>query len=127
MTDTATSPTRNSAGTALIELRAVERTYGSGHTAVRALRGVDLELHPQRLTVIRGRSGSGKSTLLGLAGGLDLPTAGRVRIGGRDVSAMSAHERLLLRRTEVDFVFQSFGLIPFLGAAENVGVPPGAA
>ena len=123
MTDTATSPTRRSAGTALIELRGVERTYGSGHTAVRALRGVDLELHPRRLTVIRGRSGSGKSTLLGIAGGLDLPTAGRVRIGGRDVSVMSARERLLLRRSEVGFVFQSFGLIPFLSAAENVGVP----
>jgi putative ABC transport system ATP-binding protein len=123
VTDTAASPLRNSAGAALIELRAVERTYGSGHTAVRALRGVDLELRPRRLTVIRGRSGSGKSTLLGIAGGLDLPTAGGVRIGGREVSAMSARERLLLRRAEVGFVFQSFGLIPFLSAAENVGVP----
>jgi len=124
MADTGASRSSNSAdGDALIELRGVERTYGSGHTAVRALRGVDLELKPARLTVIRGRSGSGKSTLLGIAGGLDLPTGGRIRVGGRDVSAMTARERLLLRRTEVGFVFQSFGLVPFLSAAENVGVP----
>jgi putative ABC transport system ATP-binding protein len=124
MTDTDASPTLTPTdGAALIDMHEVERTYGTGHTAVRALRAVDLTLEPARLTVIRGRSGSGKSTLLGIAGGLDLPTGGRVRIGGRDVSAMTARERLLLRRTEVGFVFQSFGLVPFLSAAENVGVP----
>ena len=111
------------AGDALIELHGVERTYGSGHTVVRALRGVDLKLQPARLTVVRGRSGSGKSTLLGIAGGLDLPTGGQIRIGGRDVAAMTVRERLLLRRAQVGFVFQSFGLVPFLSAAENVGVP----
>lgn len=128
MSDSAAAPA--TAGTVrqehlppLLELRQVERTYGSGHTAVRALRGVDLALPHSRLCVIRGRSGSGKSTLLGIAGGLDLPTSGSALIGGRDTLAMSARERLLLRRTEVGFVFQSFGLVPFLSAAENIGIP----
>ena len=72
---------------------------------------------------LRGRSGSGKTTLLNIVGGLDLPDRGQVRVGGRDVTAMSSRERMELRRTSVAFIFQSFGLIPILSAAENVGVP----
>jgi len=107
----------------IVDLRAVTRTYGSGRTAVHALRGVDLSLTGARLVVVRGRSGSGKTTLLNIVGGLDLATAGTVRVAGRDLTAMGRRERVLLRRDTVGFVFQSFGLIPFLSAAENVGVP----
>ena len=71
----------------------------------------------------RGRSGSGKTTLLNIVGGLDAPTRGAVRVAGRDVTAMTERERLLLRRSTVAFIFQSFGLIPTLSAAENIGIP----
>ena len=71
----------------------------------------------------RGRSGSGKTTLLNIVGGLDAPTRGTVRVAGREVTAMTERERLLLRRSTVAFIFQSFGLIPTLSAAENVGIP----
>jgi putative ABC transport system ATP-binding protein len=76
-----------------------------------------------QLVALRGRSGSGKTTLLNVVGGLDRPDGGRVRVAGQDVTAMSEHERMAMRRTSVAFVFQSFGLIPILSAAENVGVP----
>ena len=107
----------------IVELRAVTRTYGHGHTAVHALRGVDLTLRGAKLTVVRGRSGSGKTTLLNIVGGLDLASSGTVRVAGRDLAALSRRERVLMRRDTVGFIFQSFGLIPFLSAAENVGVP----
>jgi putative ABC transport system ATP-binding protein len=107
----------------IVELREVTRTYGSGRIAVTALRGVDLELSGSKLVVVRGRSGSGKTTMLNIVGGLDLPTSGTAMLGGRDLAAMSERERVLMRRDTVGFVFQSFGLIPFLSAAENVGVP----
>jgi putative ABC transport system ATP-binding protein len=113
----------HSAGAPIVELRAVTRTYGSGRTAVHALRGIDLSLSGARLVVVRGRSGSGKTTLLNIVGGLDLPTGGTALVAGRDLAAMSGRERVLLRRDTVGFIFQSFGLIPFLSAAENVGVP----
>jgi putative ABC transport system ATP-binding protein len=72
---------------------------------------------------VRGRSGCGKTTLLNIIGGLDTPTSGTVRVAGRDVTGMAEHERLVLRRSTVAFIFQSFGLIPMLSAAENVGIP----
>jgi putative ABC transport system ATP-binding protein len=75
------------------------------------------------MVAVRGRSGSGKTTLLNIVGGLDAPTHGTVLVAGRDVTAMAERDRLLLRRSTVAFIFQSFGLIPTLSAAENVGVP----
>ncbi|MBS2965555.1 ABC transporter ATP-binding protein [Actinocrinis puniceicyclus] len=109
--------------TPVVELRAVTRVYGNGRTAVHALRGVDMTLRGAKLIVVRGRSGSGKTTLLNIIGGLDLATGGTVRVAGRDLAGLSERERVLMRRDTVGFVFQSFGLIPFLSAAENVGVP----
>jgi putative ABC transport system ATP-binding protein len=107
----------------MVVVRDVTRQYGAGHTAVRALRGVSLGIPRGHLVVVSGRSGSGKTTLLNVIGGLDRPTAGSVHVGGQDITAMTEHERLLMRRTGVSFIFQSFGLIPMLSAAENVGVP----
>jgi len=101
----------------------VSRTFGSGHTAVRALRGVSFTVGRGQLTALRGRSGSGKTTLLNIIGGLDSPTAGQVRVDGREVGRMTERERLALRRDTVAFIFQSFGLVPMLSAAENVGIP----
>jgi putative ABC transport system ATP-binding protein len=99
------------------------RTFGAGHTATRALRGVSFTVPAASLVALRGRSGSGKTTLLNIVGGLDRPDSGRVVVAGQDVTAMSGRERMRLRRTSVAFIFQSFGLIPILSAAENIGVP----
>ena len=108
---------------AIVEVRDVSRTFGSGHTAVHALRGVSLTVRRGQLVAVRGRSGSGKTTLLNIIGGLDAPTSGSVIVAGQDVTAMSERDRMALRRDTVAFIFQSFGLIPMLSAAENVGVP----
>ena len=109
--------------TDMLAVTDVIRTFGSGRTATRALRGVSFGVRAGQLVALRGRSGSGKTTLLNIVGGLDLPDSGQVRVDGRDVTAMSEHERMELRRSSVAFIFQSFGLIPILSAAENVGVP----
>jgi putative ABC transport system ATP-binding protein len=107
----------------MVAVEQVTRTFGHGHTATRALRGVSFGVAAGQLAALRGRSGSGKTTLLNIVGGLDLPDSGRVQVAGQDVTAMSERLRMQLRRTAVSFVFQSFGLIPILSAAENVGVP----
>jgi putative ABC transport system ATP-binding protein len=99
------------------------RTFGSGHTAVQALRGVSFTVDRGQLVALRGRSGSGKTTLLNIIGGLDDPTAGQVWVDGREVNRMSENKRLALRRDTIAFIFQSFGLVPMLTAAENVGIP----
>ncbi len=110
-------------GEALVEVRDVTRTFGTGHTAVRALRGVSCAIREGELVALVGRSGSGKTTLLNVIGGLDRPTSGTVRVAGQDVTAMTERQRTLFRRRTVAFVFQSFGLVPILSAAENAGIP----
>jgi putative ABC transport system ATP-binding protein len=107
----------------MVEARAVSRTFGHGSTAVHAVRGVSFTVRRGQLVALVGRSGSGKTTLLNILGGLDSPTSGEVLVAGQNVSAMPARERTLLRRSTVSFIFQSFGLIPMLTAAENVGIP----
>ena len=108
---------------AAVRVRQVHRTFGSGPSAVHALRGVDLDVAPGELVALVGRSGSGKTTLLNVVGGLDRPDAGSVLVDGIDVASLSDDEQALLRRDKVAFVFQTFGLMPVLTAAENVGVP----
>jgi putative ABC transport system ATP-binding protein len=107
----------------MVAVSDVTRTFGTGRTAVHALRGVSFELRRGQLVALCGRSGSGKTTLLNIVGGLDRPTSGRVVVAGQDVGAMGEHELLELRRKTVAFIFQSFGLIPILSAAENAGIP----
>jgi len=107
----------------MIEARDVTRSYGTGATAARALRGVSFQVGEGRLVALRGRSGSGKTTLLNIVGGLDTPDGGTVRVNGQDVTAMGERDRVRLRRETVAYIFQSFGLLPVLSAAENVGVP----
>ncbi len=107
----------------LVSVRSVSRTYGHGSTAVHAVRDATFAIRRGDLVALVGRSGSGKTTLLNIVGGLDAPTSGEVFIGGRDVTAMPARERTELRRQTISFIFQSFGLIPMLAAAENVGIP----
>jgi putative ABC transport system ATP-binding protein len=107
----------------LVVVDRVSRQYGSGASTVHALREVSLSLPAGILCVVHGRSGSGKTTLLNMIGGLDRPTAGRVEVDGREVSSLGEEELVEYRRDVVGFVFQAFGLLPILTAAENVEVP----
>ncbi len=107
----------------MLDVRDVTRHYGSGPTTTPALRGVTFSVAKGQLVALRGRSGSGKTTLLNVVGGLDTPDGGTVSVDGRNVTAMGEHDRMRLRRETVAYIFQSFGLLPVLSAAENVGVP----
>ena len=102
----------------------LSRSFGKGATRVDALLDVDLQVPAGHLTAVHGPSGSGKTTLLNLLGGLDRPTSGRILLhDGRVFSDLPEAEVLELRRNRIGYVFQSFGLIPVLSAAENVEVP----
>jgi putative ABC transport system ATP-binding protein len=109
--------------THILEAEGLGKTYDTGPTPVVALADVDLSIEPGTLVVVRGRSGSGKTTLLNLLGGLDQPTSGSVRLDGDLVSEMDEATLSEMRRSRVGFIFQAFGLIPILTAAENVEVP----
>jgi putative ABC transport system ATP-binding protein len=107
----------------MVRVENVHKTFGGGAGAVHALRGVSFEVPRGELVALKGRSGSGKTTLLNIVGGLDTPDRGRVAVDGVDLAELDEDALLALRRDRVGFVFQSFGLIPILTAAENVGVP----
>jgi putative ABC transport system ATP-binding protein len=107
----------------MLVVAGLTRTYGTGTTAVHALRAASLIVAAGELVAVRGRSGSGKTTLLNLIGGLDAADAGSVLVDGREVTTMSDEALRALRRETIGYVFQTFGLIPTLTAAENVGIP----
>jgi putative ABC transport system ATP-binding protein len=104
-------------------LAGVARDHVQGDVVVRALRGVDLAVHPGELVAVMGPSGSGKSTLLHIAGGLDTPTAGQVFVEGRDLATLGAAQVAAVRRRSVGYVFQDLNLLPSLSALENVALP----
>ncbi|WP_250034073.1 ABC transporter ATP-binding protein [Paractinoplanes maris] len=108
---------------ALLAVREVNRTFGSGTAAVHALRDVSFDVEPGTMVALVGRSGSGKTTLLNVIGGLDRPDSGTVVVDGLEVTGLDEDGLSRLRRDKVSYVFQTFGLIPVLSAAENVGVP----
>jgi putative ABC transport system ATP-binding protein len=110
-------------GPPMLAVRQISRTFGAGSTAVQALREVSFEVAPGTMVALVGRSGSGKTTLLNVIGGLDRPDAGTVLVDGTDVTALDEDGLSRLRRSTVSYIFQTFGLIPVLSAAENVGVP----
>ncbi|MBB4946946.1 putative ABC transport system ATP-binding protein [Kitasatospora gansuensis] len=107
----------------MVVVEDLRRSFGTEPRVVHALRGVSFTAARGELTALKGRSGSGKTTLLNLVGGLDAPTSGRISLDGTDLSELDEDGRLALRRDRIGFVFQSFGLLPVLTAAENVGVP----
>lgn len=102
----------------------VHREYQQGEFTVKALQGVSLTIEDGEFTVLMGSSGSGKTTLLNIIGGLDTPTAGNVKIGGEDLSNLSANELSDLRLHKLGFVFQAYNLIPVLTAFENTEFVP---
>ncbi|HZD87956.1 MAG TPA: ABC transporter ATP-binding protein [Gaiellaceae bacterium] len=108
---------------AAVEARGLTRRYGSGSTAVDALRGVDLDVRSGELVAVMGPSGSGKSTLMHILAGLDKPTAGTVTIDGTDITTLDDSKLTRLRREHIGFVFQFFNLLPMLDAEENVVLP----
>ncbi|MFF5179119.1 ABC transporter ATP-binding protein [Micromonospora sp. NPDC000316] len=108
---------------AVLELRAVHRTHGTGPAAVHALRGVSIVVRPGELVAVMGPSGSGKSTLLALAGGLDRPTRGDVRVEGQRLGALDPRGLAQLRRRRIGYIFQQLNLLGSLSALENVALP----
>jgi putative ABC transport system ATP-binding protein len=108
---------------AVVEGIDVTRRYGSGDTAVDALRGVSLTVPKGQLTAVMGPSGSGKSTLMHILAGLDRPTSGEVAIAGTEISKLNDTELTKLRRAHIGFIFQFFNLLPMLTAEENVLLP----
>jgi putative ABC transport system ATP-binding protein len=106
--------------TYILQAIGVKRVFGSGPAAVHALKGATLEVPQGRLIALKGRSGSGKTTLINLLGALDRPNEGAVIFQGRDITGLSDELRNQIRRSEMGLIFQSFGLIPFMSAYENV-------
>jgi len=109
--------------TPILEFLDVVKSYGQGQTEVFALRHVSMSIAPGEIVAVMGPFGCGKSTLLHLAGALEPPSAGRVRVGGKDLGDMSREEQAALRRHDVRFVFQRLNLVPSLTAVENVMCP----
>jgi putative ABC transport system ATP-binding protein len=108
---------------ASITARALSKTYGTGPTAVRALRDVDFAVDDGEFVAIMGPSGSGKSTLLHVLGGLEQATSGSIVVAGVHVDGAGDAALTRLRRDRLGFVFQFFNLLPSLTAAENVHLP----
>jgi putative ABC transport system ATP-binding protein len=111
------------AETAMVEARGVEKEYVTGGARIRALRGVDLSIPRGEMVAVMGPSGCGKTTLLNCLSGLDEFDGGEVFIGGESISGMSDRKRTRFRAERMGFIFQTFNLIPVLSAVENVELP----
>lgn len=110
-------------GAPIIQLRGIEKVYRTGRVQYQALRGLDLEIAPGELIAIMGPSGSGKSTILNIVTGIDRPTAGTVKVTGRNLNELDEEELAVWRGEHVGIVFQFFQLLPTLTALENVMLP----
>nr|WP_275444565.1 ABC transporter ATP-binding protein [Paenibacillus sp. ACRRX] len=104
----------------LLLVKDVERTFNVGGQKLHVLKGIQMEVRPAQLVILRGRSGSGKTTLLNMLGGLDLPTKGEIMFRGEPFSSWSDDKRTITRRNDIGFIFQAFALMPLLSAYENV-------
>ena len=95
----------------LLEVNAICKTYGTGETAISALKNVNFTVSKGEFVAVVGESGSGKSTLLNMIGALDIPTSGNVIIDGKNIFTMKEEELTIFRRRNIGFIFQSFNLI----------------
>lgn len=107
----------------LLDVQDICKTYGSGETAVHALKHVDFSVPKGEFVAVVGESGSGKSTLLNMIGALDTPTSGKVLIDGRDIFQMKDEKLTIFRRRNIGFIFQAFNLIPELNVEQNITFP----
>jgi putative ABC transport system ATP-binding protein len=107
----------------LLKVKSISKTYGSGETAVRALKNVSFSVPKGEFVTVVGESGSGKSTLLNMLGALDAPTSGKVLIDGNDIFSMKERELTIFRRRNIGFIFQAFNLIPELTVEQNMIFP----
>ena len=107
----------------ILETKNLKKVYGSGETAVHALRGVSLSVLQSEFVAVVGTSGSGKSTLLHMLGGLDRPTAGDVIVDGKPIFTLKDEELTVFRRRKIGFVFQNYNLVPVLNVYENIVLP----
>lgn len=107
----------------ILETKNLQKVYGSGETAVYALRGVNLDVERGEFIAVVGTSGSGKSTLLHMLGGLDRPTAGDVRVDGKSIFTLKDEALTIFRRRKIGFVFQNYNLVPVLNVYENIVLP----
>ncbi len=107
----------------LLDVRNVSKTYGSGETAVHALKRASFSVPKGEFVAVMGESGSGKSTLLNMIGALDTPTSGKVFIDGKDIFSMKESNLTVFRRRNIGFIFQSFNLIPELTVEQNIIFP----
>jgi putative ABC transport system ATP-binding protein len=105
-----------------LQVEGLTKVYGSGHTAVTAVQDATFELGRHEFLALVGPSGSGKTTLLSMIGALLQPSTGRVFVGGTDVTRLSRRQQTAFRAMRIGFVFQSFNLVPFLTARENLTV-----
>ena len=120
---TAPVPATSQPTSPMVIVKNVSMTYGNGSGKVTAIDNVSFDVARGRLVALVGRSGSGKTTLLNCIGGLDKPSEGTIIVNDVTVTKLSERARTALRRDSVAFVFQTFGLVPMLSAAENVGLP----
>ncbi len=107
----------------VVRLTHVEKTYKAEAIEVAALRGIDLEISPNRFSMLIGASGSGKTTLLNLIGCIDTPTRGTVEVAGQQIGTLSDDALAEFRARNIGFIFQNFSLVPVLSAYENVEYP----
>ena len=107
----------------LLEVDNICKTYGTGETAVHALKKVSFSVPKGEYVAIVGESGSGKSTLLNMIGALDTPTSGKVKIGGKDIFSMNDSKLTVFRRRNIGFIFQAFNLVPELTVEQNIIFP----
>jgi putative ABC transport system ATP-binding protein len=116
-------PEAEAAAEPMVQTLDLVREFAVGSGVIRAVDGISMRVGRGELVAVVGRSGSGKTTLLSLIGALDRPTSGSVQVAGEPVSEMDERDLVRFRRRAIGFIFQAFGLLPILSAAENVEIP----
>ena len=107
----------------ILQVTELKKYYGTEPNITKALDGVTLAINEGEFAAIVGTSGSGKSTLLNMMGGLDIPTSGKVKVRGKELSEMKDEQLTIFRRRNIGFIFQNYNLVPVLNVYENIVLP----